>query len=429
MRKILLLLVISCLSFTGYSQSDKSYVTAGAGFDFLSFRGDLNKNQKISPLNNFRGGFNFFVEKRFLGLFGFSANGLFGKISQYENSSVYNLYFQSKIMQFDARVSLYLDNKYLLGHETLFTPYLSAGIGYLKFDPYGDTKDENGDTYYVWSTGELKDLPETEENNLTAKTLERDYNYETRLTDPSVNYSRSTYVIPLTFGISSKLSDNVYARVASTYNLTGSDYLDNTNDGGKKDKIISTNFTITYTIGKKADGNHHYKAIDFNTFLNDDSDNDGVKDIDDQCQQTPKETQVNGKGCPLDGDKDGVPDYLDLDLNTHDTAHVDEFGRALTDEHFLMRYMKRDSIFSHRIETLHEAPRVETLKQIDKEIDDEILHGVKLNLPEKFKFADYDKDGIIHSTEAFRALDEFLDGQLDVSITTLYELIDYFFEQ
>ena len=42
-----------------------------------------------------------------------------------------------------------------------------------------------------------------------------------------------------------------------------------------------------------------------------DSDNDGVKDEDDLCPDTPPNVKVDEFGCAVDSDKDGVPDYLD----------------------------------------------------------------------------------------------------------------------
>lgn len=43
-----------------------------------------------------------------------------------------------------------------------------------------------------------------------------------------------------------------------------------------------------------------------------DVDNDGVTDIDDICQNTKAGYKVNASGCPLDNDKDGVPNEEDL---------------------------------------------------------------------------------------------------------------------
>ena len=51
-----------------------------------------------------------------------------------------------------------------------------------------------------------------------------------------------------------------------------------------------------------------------------DHDSDGVPDIDDNCPSTPNGVKVNEFGCPFDGDNDGVPNYLDEELNTKSGA-------------------------------------------------------------------------------------------------------------
>ena len=255
LRRPFTIALIVATSITSIAQN-KDYITIGAGYDLLSFKGDLNLNQKFNPLNNFRGGYNFFIEKKFGGLIGLSGNAMFGKVSQ-----------------FDFRVSLYLDNKFLLGPEALFTPFLSAGIGYLKFDPYGDLADDNNNTYYYWSDGSLMNQAETEENKLTATEINRDYEYETQLTDPTEDYLRSTIAIPLTLGVNCKLTDYLNMRVSETYSYTNSDWIDNTSDDGKNDKIISTNFSLTYTIGKKESDGNYFEDTDFNEIIDEEFSN------------------------------------------------------------------------------------------------------------------------------------------------------------
>ncbi|GAA3971675.1 OmpA family protein [Allohahella marinimesophila] len=58
----------------------------------------------------------------------------------------------------------------------------------------------------------------------------------------------------------------------------------------------------------------------------DDSDNDGVKDEDDECPNTPEGVEVDNKGCPLDQDNDGVADGKDECPDTVEGSKVDETG-------------------------------------------------------------------------------------------------------
>jgi OOP family OmpA-OmpF porin len=57
-----------------------------------------------------------------------------------------------------------------------------------------------------------------------------------------------------------------------------------------------------------------------------DSDKDGVSDSLDKCPNTPSNVKVDGAGCPLDSDKDGVKDYLDKCANTPANTKVDAKG-------------------------------------------------------------------------------------------------------
>jgi OOP family OmpA-OmpF porin len=60
-----------------------------------------------------------------------------------------------------------------------------------------------------------------------------------------------------------------------------------------------------------------------------DSDKDGVPDYLDKCPNTPSGVAVDKDGCPIDSDKDGVPDYLDKCPNTPAGVAVDKNGCPL----------------------------------------------------------------------------------------------------
>jgi OmpA-OmpF porin, OOP family len=56
---------------------------------------------------------------------------------------------------------------------------------------------------------------------------------------------------------------------------------------------------------------YHTVGLTFNMGEKPDEDMDGVTDKKDRCSGTPKGVMVDATGCPLDGDKDGVADYID----------------------------------------------------------------------------------------------------------------------
>ncbi len=57
-----------------------------------------------------------------------------------------------------------------------------------------------------------------------------------------------------------------------------------------------------------------------------DSDNDGIKDNEDLCQNTPLGVKVDEFGCAVDSDNDKIPDYKDLCSDTPNGVDVDSNG-------------------------------------------------------------------------------------------------------
>ncbi len=85
-----------------------------------------------------------------------------------------------------------------------------------------------------------------------------------------------------------------------------------------------------------------YSTIGFSvSFLGEnDSDNDGVRDSEDACPDTPEGVKVDLLGCPVDTDKDGVPDYMDKCSLTPAGVAVDIFGCPVdTDKDGIPDYM------------------------------------------------------------------------------------------
>ena len=77
------------------------------------------------------------------------------------------------------------------------------------------------------------------------------------------------------------------------------------------------------------------------------------------------------------------------------------------------------------------APSTSSLKKLDTEIQTKAQSsgGPVSKLPEKFRSADLNKDGVISSLEITAMIDGFFDGSNDYTVEKINELIDYFFEQ
>src|SRR3954466_12998259 len=126
-------------------------VAIGAGV--LSFNGDVGQGAGLSSFSRIRGGYSLTIEERIGKWMGVSLNGIYGKLADSERSKERNLNFESQIIQGDLDLVLHFDNDKIMPRNSIFAPYIFAGIGYLKFDPHGDLKDKNDSTYFYWSDG------------------------------------------------------------------------------------------------------------------------------------------------------------------------------------------------------------------------------------------------------------------------------------
>ncbi len=410
---------------------DRGYCTLGLGYGILSFKGDLGAEQKLTTFNNFRGGFNFNLEKRFGKILGVGFNGLFGKLSQSERSTTLNRNFESPLRQFGLNVSAQFDMK----PETQFAPFISLGISSISFAPASDLDSAGIVKYNYWSDGSIRDTVETKQSKKTARIVRRDYTYETKL-DTANNGSsvkKSSIAIPLTFGLKFKMGEKMDARLAATYNITQTDYIDGYVNGGN-DSYVYLSMALNYTFMKKhaaTKSEQVYDNIDFAALLKEDGDDDGVLDDADQCQHTPNGVQVDLIGCPLDSDNDGIPDYLDKEKDTKPGAVVNQYGVTMTDEMIALQRAYRDSVVAERVSHFYDAPSKETLKDIDKQISQKSgAHAnISAAIPKTYQFADKDRNGVISSSEITAAIDSFFEGELDINVQTLLGLIDFFFEQ
>ncbi len=402
-------------------------INANAGV--LIFNGDIGKGNDLSSYSRIRFGYGFGIEQRVLKVLGISINGTIGKLAESERSKTRNLNFESKIMQWDLSLKLYLDR---IVKNNSITPFIGAGVGYLKFDPYGDLVGANGIKYNYWTDGSIRDLPQVPVNIATAVEIKRDYKYETQLKDTTTAYARNTIVIPLTFGFKLKLVDNFDVNMGLTYHMSMSDYIDNVKDGSN-DSYFYTNVSFQYHFGSVDGGGdkERYQNVDFKNIVdNTDSDGDGVKDENDKCPGSPKGAKVDSKGCEIDSDEDGVPDYRDKEPNSRKGALVDANGTTMTDASILQQQKDWDAAAAERSEKFNANPTQQTIEEIEKNAQNlQNQSGIKKALPSEFVSADTNKDGFIQANEINQVIDGFFSGENDFTVERINKLIDFFFEQ
>jgi hypothetical protein len=161
-----------------------------------------------------------------------------------------------------------------------------------------------------------------------------------------------------------------------------------------------------------------YADVEFDPLLFDDEDGDFVLDVTDRCPGTPYGIAVDTLGCPLDGDMDGVPDYLDLELFTERGAWVDDQGVTLFEEEFLESMELRNNAM----------PREGVDDYMTIISGDYTLPSAEA-IPAKFQSLDVDGDGELSFEELLRVIDSYFDLQMDLDLEEIRQLNDFFFSQ
>ena len=425
---ILLIFVFVTIGYGQKKSSSEHIPSIGGHIGVLSYMGDINGSQGSTIYTYWRPGYGFYLEKKIGGIFGVSLNGLFGKISKSQLDEQVFQNFETSIMNFDLNLLFDFDNGKLINKTSVFAPYFSVGFGYLSFDPKGDLKNNSG-SYFHWNDGTLRDIDQNTPGSDTLSTIViRDYSYESSLKDSTTNYPKTSFTLPVRFGLKFKLAPNLDARIGVAYILTFTDYLDNISGGGN-DNMFYTSFGLQYNFASQS-SDDKYKDFDFSKLDKVDTDGDGVKDDDDLCQNTPKGVKVDGKGCPLDGDKDGVPDYLDKELNTLAGKIVNSEGVTLTDEMIAARESMKDSVQTERRVFKADDLSNAELDAIQKEYEQANKTTVtQVTIPAKYKALDLDKDNYISAKEVTSAIDQFFEGENNLTAKDLHQLIDFYFEQ
>jgi hypothetical protein len=390
----------------------------------LKFLGDVGRKGNANFFSDMRLGYNLGVEYRIGKILGIGLDGMYGKLAGTDNDKTSHANFQSQIMGGSLNLFAFFDR---LGEkEKDVSVYAQAGFGFLMFDPYGDLRNGNGTVYNYWSDGSIRNLSESAANDPISSTLKRDYTYETQLKDSSVNYSRNTFYIPLGIGAKFNIGFRTSLRVGVTYNLTMSDYIDNVKSGGN-DSWASANVGLNVHFGKRP--KDAYSNVDFKSVDNSDTDEDGVKDLNDKCLGTPKGVKVDGNGCPDDKDGDGIYDYMDKELTTKKGAIVDANGVTIDQEAMARRQLEWDSLSTERSEGFNNAPSLTYLKEVEAKAKENIAKAGAVKIPAEFQAADYNKDGYISAAEITQTIDGFFEGESSFTVEKINKLIDFFFEQ
>lgn len=401
------------------TQSNTSYnyskaPSIGYSVGYLNLFGDVKLNG-YSPSFTSRLGHQFYVSLPLSNTFSLSYNFLAGKIFGEETRATDNLNFRTSLVgqalmfeyNFHNIINPDVDSK--LG----VLPVIGFGLEALIFRAKSDMQDAAGKKYYYWNDGSIKDLPETPGNVDLAVDIERDYTYETELRDANLDgfgkYSQLSFAMPFTLGADIKVGRNLHFRIGTAYHLTFSDMLDNLSSKGSgnrqgdegKDMFLFSSFGVSYKFtapkGKKQ------KQID--------TDEDGIADLFDKCRETPKGVKVDKNGCPQvnekDRDADGILDVVDRCRDTKAGDKVDKEGCSEAQK-------------QEQKKLAHQADSIAAAKALTE---------AEIKAKGDFYFADLNKNGRVEVAEVNEFIDRLFDGDKNVTISTMDEIIEYYFDQ
>jgi hypothetical protein len=412
----------------------------GFGIGNFNYMGDV-RDTKQNPFNGTLGYkvmlTTFIDNKHFIRAdFFYMGGSLSGNERSYKDLSR-NMNFKSNIVIFGFDLNYDFDNFYKKYRKV--HPFISLGFETMTFNSKADdsTNVEGVSTRYnYWSDGTIRNLPETPENmnNPSLQLMHRDYTYETDLRSGYNwglgKYPQYTFAFPIDIGLDFWLSDRVMFRVATSYHYTFSDVIDHVsykNTSGVKGNRMNDSYLYSYfslhldlfSSKKTLAVQRLFADVEFDPTLMSDEDNDGWFDGWDQCPGTPLGVETDTTGCPLDNDFDGVPNYLDDELNSRYGAFVNDRGVEISEDELIAKLDNSNAVNHQDAELFIRTPssyakyKSVTAKEI----------------PERFRSVDRDNDGYISFDEIMKEIDSFFDFQSNLSSEDIYELNNFFFAQ
>ncbi len=322
------------------------------GMGRMGFNGDLYQRHFQVPTMG-RPAFDLAISQRLTRYLQVDFNVLFGKLGGNERLNNRNENFSSEIRA--GGINLLYDFGNLIPDAYKVRPFVSFGAYGFEFLSKTDLKDKNGNTYYYWSDGSIKDRAEGSPGAQNAQDLVRDYTYESDIRELNKDgfgkYQERAWAFPVGAGVVMKVTDRIDLKLNFQYYFSTTDYIDGISNKSigdrsgtkRKDNFTYTSFSLQYDLISKRKprsarfrdtlSNDSWLAID-----TEDTDQDGVPDMSDACQGTPVGAKVDERGCPLDGDNDGIPDYRDDELTTAAGVPVNARGVGQTDEYWAAWY-------------------------------------------------------------------------------------------
>ena len=406
----------------------------GFGRGVFTFFGDVRDNYSSNPLVG-RPAWIGMVSRNLNSFLKLNFQITYGKLTGNALTPSKKINFQSEVLVGGINVSY--NFKHLIKKPSVVMPYISLGLESFEFNSKADMYDAYGVLYNYWSDGTIRNIPENQGNELNSVILQRDYKYETDLREMNLDglgkYPQVAFAIPIDFGFEYFYSNRLSVRIGATYHFNFNNNVDNVSEAGSGsrsgnkhgDKFIVTYVTLHYDLfspPKLTVLEEHYSDVLFSSIDAEDEDGDGIVDLWDECPSTPPGVEVTSKGCPIDKDEDGSPNYLDKELESAKNANVNLQGVTFTEAEIIAASKLPIAVPSNKLcdyypSLCRQAGGIKKFKTM------------YLDIPDKFKPVDVNNDGYISVEELNIAVDKFFDFGTNFTIEDIYELNDFFFDQ
>ncbi len=297
MRFILLIISTVILNGSIYAQSStRESISFGLGYSNAIINGDLTAKKSI-----FNTGFYAYTDKMFTPSIGaelkFNYNNLSGtgnnKDIAIHNTTLNNTKFKGTAIGADISVIYNISNIFYQIHkyqERKFNFSALLGLGMHRY---------NSKLY-----------------NTTTNELLADFG-----NSPSKNGTTTSLYYTTALNVKYKITSNLNIELRQNFNINNDDHLDAVvMNENHTDFFFSTNIGVSYSINSKSKKNYVWyddsdAIIENGTSSNKtdeaDTDKDGVIDLYDIEQDTPKGAIVYGNGVAIDSDEDGIIDLFD----------------------------------------------------------------------------------------------------------------------
>jgi hypothetical protein len=455
---IVLSLLLLALTFNGYSQDDETAESTEESVDtassnsalpiinasvgLMTYRGDIGALNTVGFVEYLSPTYKLGVSYEFWNWIGIGLHGQYGVLSHSERTRPRSANFQTTFFGGNLQAQILLANDVIISSKSNSKPYLLGGLSFYSFTPKGDLFDGDGNPYYYWSDGSIRNLPETQDNLEVSEEVTRDFDYET-------DYSEMFGIDPFTIGFevgggtSFKINNFLHANVEVSYTFLVTDGIDGIEAGKGQDGFVDASLGLSFNLAKfkksrsSNPNKNEYSDVDFDALFKQDSDADGVLDLDDRCPNTPQDVEVGSEGCPKDKDKDGVPDYLDQEIESPEGAYVNEEGVHIPDS-LRAASLGKDTLATLREELCAFYPSM--CNNTELEVEYQILNtgsaeNLELNkqegmpIKEVVQMADENKNGKVETKEIYQLIDKFFSGETKLQMIDLHHLVDYYFEQ